>query len=260
MKQASSVMKSCHTAQASGRRKANRTPTHTSLPLGECSRSWSRPIPQMILQETLVHETSLIQMSHNQRRAIISCKVTTSVTLQIFFEKKRSGRSGQQTKCRQRTLTRRTLPLGKGSHTRNTDSWHVESLTSSARDSITAQESECAHLLPTLGSVTVPWWLESVLVRVYSMETGKCCKSRYSVCLFVLAFSLEADINHLPAHHCGTYPIPGIDTVSRVCMCVCVYAWPGHSGSLTVCVCVCVCKYNIFLSLIIHSLQNFSMK
>ena len=69
----------------------------------------------------------------------------TSITLQILFEKKRSGRSGQETTCRQRTLTRRTLPWGIGSHTEDTDSWHVESLASGARDGLPAQESDRAR-------------------------------------------------------------------------------------------------------------------
>ena len=77
------------------------------------------------------------------------------------------------------------------------------------------------------------------------METGKHCKSRHFVWLFVLASALEADMNHLPAHHCG-YMLCLVLIWSLICVCVSV--------------CVCVCVYTHILSLIIHSLQNFLMK
>ena len=56
------------------------------------------------------------------------------------------------------------------------------------------------------------------------METGKRCKSRHFACLLVLASALEADMTHLPAHHCGCMlGLVLIRSLTCVCVSLCVY-------------------------------------
>ena len=50
--------------------------------------------------------------------------------------------------------------MGIGSHTKDTEGWHVECLASSARDGLTAQESDRARPPPALGPVMTQCWLE----------------------------------------------------------------------------------------------------
>ena len=213
------VVKSCHVAQASGRRKANRTPTHTSSPLGECSRSWSWPIPGTVLQQTLVHENEPNSNDPQSRKS--NHLLGASITSQIFLEKKQSGRGRQETKPRQRTLTSRTLPPGKWSHTRNTDSWHAESLASSARDGLTAQESESPRLLPTLGSVMTQWWLEIGLSE--GMQHGNWQIANRGILFAGLSWLFLWKLLLLIYQHITVVHILCLVLIrSLMCVCVCV--------------------------------------